>query len=98
MGIEFYFDSEKSSLRKQIYFKQSLTEVLEKLGNPNKEYYKGSSLFLNYFELGIDVMIENKDFSVKKIIIYSNKMDMPNFCFYDRCSYEVVLQKQANLS
>ena len=44
---------------KRVYFGQSMAEVLEKLGNPNKEYHKGDRLFLNYFELGIDIQIEN---------------------------------------
>lgn len=54
----------------------------------------GSALYLNYFELGVDIMIENQDFSVKKIIVHSNKLEMPDFCFYDRCSFELLLSKQ----
>lgn len=92
-GIEFYFDSEKTTMRKQIYFGQSLAEVLTKLGNPNKEFHKGNLLYLNYFELGVDIMIENQDFSVKKIILHSNDLVMPDFCFYDRCSFELVLTR-----
>ena len=67
--------------------------MLEKLGNPNKEFHKGSALYLNYFELGIDVMIENQDFSVKKIIVHSNDLMMPDFGFYDRCSFELMLSR-----
>ncbi len=67
--------------------------MLERLGNPNKEYHRGSVLYLNYFELGIDLMIENQDFSVKKIIIHANDLAMPDFCFYDRCSFELVISR-----
>ena len=37
-----------------------MMEVLDTLGNPNKEYHKVQTncVFLNYFELGLDVMIE----------------------------------------
>ena len=47
-------------------------EVLERFGNPNKEYYSQESLFLNYLELGIDIMIQNIDHTVKKIILHAN--------------------------
>jgi len=36
-----------------------MISVLNTLGNPNKEYYKNEKLFLNYFELGIDIEIES---------------------------------------
>jgi hypothetical protein len=32
-------------------------DVLRILGNPNKEFYHEGNLFLNYLELGIDLMI-----------------------------------------
>ena len=44
-------------MHKRVYFGQTLTNVLERLGNPNKEYHKGEQIFLNYFELGLDVMV-----------------------------------------
>ena len=51
-------------MSKNIYFGQSLIEVLERLGNPNKEYIKNEKQFLNYLELGIDILIDNVDNSV----------------------------------
>jgi len=56
-GIEFYFESLGSGMSKRVLFGQTLTNVLDVLGNPNKEYHKGEQIFLNYFELGLDVMI-----------------------------------------
>ena len=44
-------------MSKRVLFGQTLTNVLDVLGNPNKEYHKGEQIFLNYFELGLDVMI-----------------------------------------
>jgi len=74
-------------MSKKIYFGQSLIEVLEKLGNPNKEYVKNDKQFLNYLELGIDILIDNVDNSVKKLILHTNYPQMPNFCFYERCFF-----------
>lgn len=39
-------------------------------------------------------MIENKDFSVKKIILHANMPKMPDFCFYERCFFQLELQKK----
>ena len=64
-----------------------MIEVLEKLGNPNKEYVKNDKQFLNYLELGIDILIDNVDNSVKKLILHTNNPQMPNFCFYERCFF-----------
>lgn len=57
-------------MSKSVYFGQSLTDVLEKLGNPNKEYHKTDRHFLNYFELGLDVVIV--DSNVSKLILHAN--------------------------
>jgi hypothetical protein len=32
-----------------------MIEVLNILGNPNKEFQKSEKIYLNYFELGIDI-------------------------------------------
>jgi len=64
VGLEFFCESGNFSMSKKIYFGQSLIEVLERLGNPNKEYVKNDKQFLNYLELGIDVLIDNVDNSV----------------------------------
>ena len=77
-------DQSHVQLHKSIKFGQSLLSVLQSVGNPNKEYYRGKSLFLNYFELGFDVMFESADFTVKKIIIHLSHSKLPNFCFYDK--------------
>jgi hypothetical protein len=92
-GIEFQFDTETASMHKRIYFGQPLPEVLDKLGPPNKEYHKIAQhcLFLNYFELGLDILIETQDFSVKKLILHANNPVAPDFCFYDRCFFEMQL-------
>ena len=62
-------------------------DVLKLLGNPNKEFYKEDGLFLNYLELGIDIMI-SKDFLVKKFILHTNFPTHPYFGFHNRCFYE----------
>ena len=71
-GIEFACEGETWQMNKRVYFGQLLMEVLERFGNPNKEYYSQESLFLNYLELGIDIMIQNIDHTVKKIILHAN--------------------------
>ena len=92
-GIEFYFAQSDSgaSMSKKVDLGMTLGRVLEVLGNPNKEYHNNQSLFLNYLELGIDVMI--KDELVHKIILHSNDIKMPQFCFYDRCYFEIDLER-----
>jgi hypothetical protein len=52
-GLELY--KESISATKLILFEDPLMYVLSILGNPNKEFYKDDSLFLNYLELGIDI-------------------------------------------
>lgn len=47
-------------------------EIIAKLGNPNKEYYNGNKQFLNYFELGLDIMLDHSDHTVSKIILHTN--------------------------
>ena len=66
-------------------------EVVRMLGNPNKHYYKDDSLFMNYLELGFDIMI-GTDYTVKKIILHTNFPNDPNFCFHSRCFYEIPVQ------
>ena len=78
---------------KRVSFGQTLTNVLDKLGNPNKEYHKGEQIFLNYFELGLDVMISAQDNTVTKLILHANNPEVPHFCFYERCFFELTLEK-----
>ena len=40
-----------------VLFGDHQMDVLRILGNPNKEYYHEDGLFLNYLELGFDVMV-----------------------------------------
>ena len=66
-------------------------DVLRILGNPNKEYYKGEDLFLNYLELGVDIMI-GSDFILKKFILHTNFIYHPYFGFHNRCYYEIIYE------
>ena len=70
--------------------------MLRIIGNPNKEYYKDGSLFLNYLELGLDIMI-GADYFVKKIIMHTNYPYHPHFGFYNKCCYELSIESNANL-
>lgn len=87
-GIELFDDSPKEPT--QVLFGYHKMDVLRILGNSNKEYYKGSHLFLNYLELGMDVMIDS-DCKVIKFILHTNHVYHPHFCFYNRCSFELNL-------
>ena len=71
-------------MTKEVHYGQSLVSVLTTLGNPNKEFYKDEYLYLNYFELGLDIQFEHRDCTVNKIIVNLNFPEMTNFCFYDR--------------
>ena len=94
VGLEFTIDNPDFQFHKKLYFGQSLTEVLEKFGNPNKQYFSKDKLFLNYLELGLDILICPNDFSVKKIIVHTNNTEMPDFGFYDRCPFQLKLKKR----
>lgn len=83
-------------MNKRISFGMPLAEVIQKLGNPNKEYFKDSQLFLNYLELGLDILFEHSHNSVQKFILHTNQTKMPDFCFYDRCAFELVLPKHTD--
>ena len=61
------------------------------LGNPNKHFYRNDALFLNYLELGFDLMISPTDYTVKKFILHTNNPNDPNFTFHNRCFYELHL-------
>ena len=93
-GISFITENDQFEMSKKIGFGMPLVEVIQKLGNPNKEYYSNKKLFLNYLELGLDIMIDHLDYSVKKLILHANNTQMPDFCFYDRCMFEMVLKKE----
>lgn len=71
-----------------VLFGDHLMDVLRMIGNPNKEYYRGEQLFLNYLELGLDIMI-GVDYVVKKFILHTNFPYHPHFGFYNRCFYEL---------
>lgn len=96
-GIIFTAENDQFEMVKKVSFGMALAEVLQRLGNPNKEYYINNKLFLNYLELGIDILIDSVDFSVKKFILHANNAQMPDFCFYERCSIELILTKQVAL-
>jgi hypothetical protein len=72
-----------------------LSEVVDLLGNPNKEYHRSESMVLNYLELGLDIVIDSTDFTVRKIIMNTNNPKMPNFCFYERCFFELKVTKSS---
>lgn len=74
-----------------VFFGDHQMEVIRQLGNPNKHYYKDDSLFLNYLELGFDIML-GTDYLVKKIILHTNFPNDPFFCFHSRCFYELNVQ------
>lgn len=73
-----------------ILFDDHQMDVLRLLGNPNKEYYKDQALFLNYLELGFDIMI-GPDYLVKKFILHTNYSEHPYFGFHNRCFYELAI-------
>ena len=72
-----------------IYFGDHKLDVLRILGNPNKEFYKDNNLYLNYLELGMDLMISSQDYTLAKIIMHSNFPYHPFFGFHNRCFFEL---------
>lgn len=89
-GIEIFNGSDSDCDTALVLFGDHKMDVLRILGNPNKEYYKDDSLFLNYLELGIDIMI-GIDYRVTKFILQTNNPYHPHFCFYSRCFFELDL-------
>ena len=39
-------------------------------------------------------VIFDQDSGVKKLVMHCNNPKMPNFCFYDRCYFELILTKK----
>jgi hypothetical protein len=68
-GIEIYSDPHNPAA--SVLLGDHKMDVLRILGNPNKEYYKEDSLFLNYLELGMDILI-GPHYRVTKIILHTN--------------------------
>eukprot|EP00472_Partenskyella_glossopodia_P014576 CAMPEP_0197519434 /NCGR_PEP_ID=MMETSP1318-20131121/4700_1 /TAXON_ID=552666 /ORGANISM="Partenskyella glossopodia, Strain RCC365" /LENGTH=374 /DNA_ID=CAMNT_0043070405 /DNA_START=73 /DNA_END=1197 /DNA_ORIENTATION=- len=55
--------------------------------------------FLNYFRLGIDVLISGPTHTLKKIILHTNMPATRNFNRYNRCNYQIMVktgQKQGS--
>lgn len=87
-GIEIFYpqDIQKDSI--SILIGDHLMDVLRLLGNPNKEYYHEGNLFLNYLDLGINIMV-GADYFTKKLILHTNFPYHPHFGFHNRCFFEV---------
>lgn len=83
-------------MNKQVKFGDHLMSVLQTLGNPHKEYFKAQKLFLNYLELGIDVMFEHQELVVTKIVVHLNQPKQSDFCFYDRVDCHLTLEKNSS--
>lgn len=89
-GIELFDPrADVSSDSMLVLFGDHMMDVLRNMGNPNKDYYHEDSLFLNYLELGLDIMI-GSDYLVKKIILHTNFPYHPHFGFYNRCLYDII--------
>ena len=56
-GIEIIYPNDLLKDSITVLFGDHQMDVLRILGNPNKEYYHEDGLFLNYLELGLDVMV-----------------------------------------
>lgn len=54
-------------------------------------YNKSQYFMLNYFDLGIDIMVDRLNYKVQKIIIHNNNYISPNFLFYNRCNFLINL-------
>lgn len=87
-GLEIYYASDPSKDSTLLLFGDHKMDILRILGNANKEYYQDENLFLNYTELGFDIMIA-PDNRVSKFILHTNFPYHPHFGFYDRCFYEL---------
>ena len=80
----------------QLSFGQQVSDVVQKLGNPNKEHSSVQQnedsdrcYFLNYLEFGFDLAFSAKDHLLKKIMLRCNQLVDPNFGFYDRCHFSI---------
>ena len=87
-GIEIYhqYAGNQEQTTALVLLGDHKMDVLRILGNPNKEYYKADTLYLNFLEIGIDVVM-GSDYRVSKLILHTNMAFHPHFCFYSRCFY-----------
>jgi len=59
----------------------------------NEETPSNPDYFLNYFNLGLDIMFDGDKNTVKKIKLYTNNPFSSNFGIYDRCNFSLELNR-----
>ena len=99
IGFDIYFKEKK----KRVEIGNHMEKILDQLKNPQKIYENVGSpadaknnnqkreLILNYFEYGIDVVIDGNTNICTKFIIYTNMTNHPLFRDYDRCLFIIQL-------
>jgi len=97
VSINFNEDVE-SVLRKlknpnSSYYKTNVVDEYINLNYNSNPNIETSDMFLNYYNLGIDILIDSSSHKVKKIILHSNNPFESLFGIYDRCNYFIEFNK-----
>lgn len=95
-GISFFKQADSFEMNIRVAFGDHLMSVLQKLGNPNKEFYQNKKLCLNYLELGVDIIFEHHELVVTKFVAHLNSPLMSDFWFYDRADCVISLEKESS--
>jgi hypothetical protein len=70
--------------------KMKIHAFSERDGRPLVDDY-----FFNYYNLGVDVLMDGFSHKVKKFVLHTNLVSKHNFVRYQKCNYKLVLGKEA---
>ena len=103
--IQINFIKKNDNSNITIELNESLVDVLEKMNNPNYIYPKKINenntnelddvdcCYVNYFDYGIDLLIDaNNNDKIKKIILHSNNPLDTKFGIYEKCNFQIEMK------
>ncbi|CAK9099823.1 PHAF1 protein At3g51130, partial [Durusdinium trenchii] len=62
-------------------------------GLSDVDYFSASDYFLNYFDLGLDLLIDGATHRLKKVVAHSNLPGHSEFSQYNKCEFRVVFER-----
>ena len=99
--IQMSFFKKNENINITISLNETLVDLLDKLQNPNYIHSKNinennsnnneiNCFYVNYFDYGIDFVIEaENDDKIKKIILHSNNPFDSKFGIYEKCNFKL---------
>jgi hypothetical protein len=60
--------------------------------------FRTRDYFLNYFGLGLDLLVDGNTSRIRKIVVHTNVPGHPEFGHYNKCNFELVFRGSGNKS